>query len=108
AVAAVHAAHGPHLALACQVLTVATQLGGSPARAVDRTAVVLRQRAADGQERLAQAAQTRMSAHVLTALPVAVLAVLSLTDPDVRAVLASPIGATIVGVGLLLNLCGWC
>lgn len=107
AVAAVRSTHGPHLRLACQVLAVAARLGGSPAIAADRTAIVLRQRASDGQERLAHAAQARMSAHVLTALPVAVLAILTATDPDVRTVLTSTIGALLVGVGLLLNVAGW-
>lgn len=108
AVASVHADQGPHLLLARQVLDVTTRLGGSPSAAIDRTAVVLRQRAADGHERVAQAAQARMSAHVLTALPVAVLAILAGTDPDVRTTLASPLGAGLVGVGLTLNVAGWC
>lgn len=107
-IAALPTDRGPHLGLACQVIGVAARLGGSPAAAIDRTAVVLRQRAADGAERLAHAAQARTSAHVLTALPLVVLSILFVADPDVRAVLASSTGSVVVGVGLVLNLAGWC
>lgn len=100
-------AGGPHLTLACQVIGVAARLGGAPSTAIERTAVVLRQRAADADERVAQAAQARMSAHVLTALPVAVLGILAGSDPDVRTALAAPVGATAVATGLVLNVVGW-
>lgn len=98
---------GPHLELARNVIRTAATLGGPAALAIDRTAAVLRQRAADHDERAAQAAQARLSGHVLTAVPLAMLALLLVTDADVRNVVTTPIGAACVAAGLLLNTIGW-
>ena len=96
-----------HLALACSVIAVSARVGGSPTAPLDRVAASLRLRAVDGQERATNAAQARMSARVLTVVPLAVLALLLVTDPDVRATIAAPIGALCVAVGLGLNVAGW-
>ncbi len=106
AVDRVHAA-GPHLHLALGVLAAAGRIGGPSAASIDRAAVLLRQRAADLEERLTQAAQARLSTHVMTAVPLVMLAVLVVTDADVRAVATSPTGATCITVGLALNAAGW-
>jgi tight adherence protein B len=98
---------GAHLQLALGVIATASRIGGPSAASIDRTAVVLRQRAADLDERATQAAQARLSSHVMTAVPLMMLAVLVTTDDDVRSVAASPIGALCVGVGLALNAVGW-
>lgn len=95
------------LELAIHALTIAARVGGSPAPAIDRTAAVLRQRTADRAERAAQSAQARMSAHVLTLLPLGVLTLLALIDPDVRTIAAQPVGAACVVTGLTLNAIGW-
>ncbi len=97
---------GPSLRLALGVIATAAQLGGSPAQAIDRTATTLRQRAADADERTVHAAQARLSAHVLTALPIAMLLLLFVTDGDVRAAATSPLGVACIATGLALNMVG--
>lgn len=98
---------GPHLDLALGVLATASRIGGPSAASIDRTAVLLRQRAADLEERSTQAAQARLSTHVMTAVPLLMLAVLVVTDADVRSVTTSPTGILCIAVGLLLNATGW-
>jgi len=95
------------LDLVWSVLAVASDYGGSAAEPIDRAASALRLRSADAHERSAQSAQARLSAHVLTAVPLLVLALLLATDPDVRLIVLRPTGGMLVGAGLLLNLCGW-
>ena len=85
---------GTHLRLALVVIATAARLGGSPAAAIDRTAGTLRQRAVDADERNVHAAQARLSAHVLTAVPLAMLLLLLVTDDDVRVTATSTLGAT--------------
>ncbi|HYN34126.1 MAG TPA: type II secretion system F family protein [Ilumatobacteraceae bacterium] len=97
---------GAHLRLAIIVITTAARLGGSPAPAIDRTAATLRQRAVDADERSVQAAQARLSAHVLTAVPLAMLLLLLVTDADVRVAATSTLGGACIGVGLSLNALG--
>ena len=96
-----------HLATACSVIAVSATLGGASAAPLDRVAAALRLRAVDEQERASHSAQARLSAHVLTVLPIGMLCVLVTTDPDVRAAVVEPLGATCVATGLLLNATGW-
>ena len=98
---------GPHLRLALAVLATTSRIGGPSAASIDRTAVLLRQRAADLDERSSQAAQARLSTHVMTAVPLLMLAVLVATDGEVRAAATSPVGAVCVAAGLTLNIIGW-
>jgi Flp pilus assembly protein TadB len=98
---------GPHLRLALSVIATAARLGGPSAASIDRTAMLLRQRATDSDERATQAAQARLSAHVMTAVPLLMLAVLVVTDGDVRSAAASTTGAILVVTGLVLNAVGW-
>lgn len=98
---------GPHVRLALGVLATTGRIGGPAAASIDRTAMALRQRAADLDERSTQAAQARLSTHVMTAVPLLMLAVVASTDHDVRAVSTSPIGVVCITSGLLLNLAGW-
>lgn len=98
---------GPHLRLALSVIATASRIGGPSAAAIDRTAVVLRARAADLDDRTTHTAQARLSAHVMTAVPLLTLAVLTATDGDVRSVVTSTIGALCVGAGLVVNAIGW-
>gem|GEM_PF-919873 len=97
----------PHLELLLSVLAAATEFGGGAAVPIDRVGAALRLRMADGQERAAQSAQARLSAHVLTVVPLGVLALLASTDADVREVSTGGIGLVVVCFGLLLNLVGW-
>jgi tight adherence protein B len=98
---------GPHTRLALVVIAAVADLGGAPAIALDRVAATLRARAADADERAVQAAQARLSGQVLTALPIGMLALLAATDADVRAAVATPIGAACVAAGIALNTVGW-
>jgi tight adherence protein B len=97
----------PHLRLALGVIATASRIGGPAAASIDRAAMLLRQRASDLDERATQAAQARLSSHVMTAVPLLMLAALVATDDDVRSVVASPIGTLCVGTGLALNAVGW-
>ncbi len=98
---------GRHLATACSVIAVSATLGGASAAPLDRVAAALRLRAVDEQERASHSAQARLSAHVLTVIPIGMLCLLLTTDPDVRAAIVEPLGATCVATGLLLNATGW-
>ncbi len=94
------------LATMAAVVAATASLGGAAAAPLDRFAVTMRQRASDDLERDAHSAQAKMSAKVLTSVPLAVLALLLMTDADVRAVLASTTGGAVVTLGLVLNTLG--
>ncbi len=98
---------GAHLDLALAVIAATSEVGGSAAAAIDRVGATLRQRAADQAERRVHAAQARLSAHVMTAVPLSMLGLLLATDHDVRTVMATPVGATCLIAGLTLNGGGW-
>lgn len=97
----------PHLRLVGSVLAGSADIGGSAAAPLDRVAAALRLRVVDGQERAAHSAQARLSAHVLTLVPVGVLALLVSTDAHVRSVVVRPVGAALLAAGMVLNLSGW-
>ena len=88
------------------VATIATE-GGSGAEALDRCASRLRARADDRRERRLAAAPARLSAVVMTVLPLGVLALLAVTSASVRTHLGRPVGAVAIGFGLALNIAGW-
>ena len=94
------------LAAFAAMVGAAAHLGGSVSTPLERFAVVMRQRVSDDLERGAQSAQAKMSARVLTMVPLAVLVLLLTTDADVRSVLAEPPGAGVVVIGLTLNTVG--
>jgi Flp pilus assembly protein TadB len=96
----------PHLELLCSVVAATAEFGGGAAAPIDRVGATLRLRSADGQERAAQSAQARLSAHVLTVVPLSVLALLVGTDADVREVSTAGPGLLVISVGLALNLTG--
>ena len=96
-----------HLRLALGVIATASRIGGPSAASIDRTAALLRQRAADLEERSTQAAQARLSTHVMTAVPLVMLAALLATDADVRSAATAPAGIACIGAGILLNAIGW-
>ncbi|MFZ9017844.1 MAG: type II secretion system F family protein [Ilumatobacteraceae bacterium] len=89
------------------VLVACATAGGPAAEPLDRVASTLRRRAADEAERLVQSAQARLSARVMTVIPLLVLLILLLTSTTVRGSLVTPMGAITVVVGLLLNVIGW-
>lgn len=96
-----------HAALAVTVLRTCAELGGPPSEPLDRAASVLRGRAADLAERRTHSAQARLSAVVMTWLPVVMLALLVASSAPVRAALARPSGVAVLTVGALLNVAGW-
>lgn len=93
--------------LARPVLHTCAVMGGPAAPALERVAVTLRMRAAIADEQSAQSAQARLSARVLTVVPVGILAVLVAADPAVRAAVATPGGLALVLAGALTNGAGW-
>lgn len=96
-----------HVELAVTVLRACAINGGPPAEPLDRAAATLRGRARDAAERRTQSAQARLSAVVMTVLPVAMLVVMLVTSPATRSAASSPAGVLVVGVGGLLNVAGW-
>jgi tight adherence protein B len=101
-------ARHPDERLALAVIEVVSRAGGPPGEPIDRAAAVLRERRAMMRERDVGAAQARLSAHVLCALPVAVTAWSLVTDERIRHVLVgTPIGLTCLMVGGGLDLLGW-
>ena len=100
-------AHVPPTAMAATVLRTCADLGGPAAGPLDRVAAMLRVRAAVADEQAAQSAQARLSARVLTVVPVALLGLLLVTDHRVRAAVATAAGGAAIAAGLGLNLVGW-
>lgn len=97
----------PAVDLALTAVATCATVGGPAAPALERVATTLRTRAALADEISAQSAQARLSATVLTLVPVALLVVLVLADHDVRAQLQRPAGITSLVAGTAFNLCGW-
>lgn len=89
------------------VLAACAAAGGPAAQPLDRLAAVLRRRAADAAERQVHSAQARLSALVMTVIPVAVLLLLLSTSASVRTLTTSTGGALTLVVGLALNGSGW-
>ena len=94
-------------AVATQAITAALLLGGSQALALDSAASLLRERQAVALERSAHSAQARLSARVMTIVPVAFTAWVLLTNDQARAATATPFGSAALAAGVLLNLTGW-
>jgi tight adherence protein B len=97
----------PDLDLVLVVVRACAEHGGEGAEPIDRAAAALRQRAALAGERRTNSAQARMSALVMTCLPLAMLALLALTSRSVRAASTSPAGLVAIALGAMLNLAGW-
>lgn len=98
----------PDLALTVQALSATAHLGGPIAATLDEAAAVLRERAAARAERRAHGSQARLSARVLTVVPVGFAlwsAVASQRTRDVY--ISTAAGGISASVGLILNLAGW-
>lgn len=84
------------------------QTGGNLADVLNRIAEVMRARARTYREINIQAAEMRLSARVLIALPFFVAGVISIGNPSYLAVLfEEPLGRIIIGIQLLLMLLGY-
>jgi tight adherence protein B len=98
----------PHVALVRQMLDATGDLGGPIAPALDAAATVLRDRAAVAADTLVHSAQARLSARILTVVPLGFAAWGVATSPRTRdAVLHSTLGAACAVAGIALNLAGW-
>ena len=94
-------------AVVVQVLGAAAELGGPVAATLDAGASLLRERVAAREEALAHSAQARLSARVLTAVPVAFAAWSAVGSASFRAAVLTPAGTAAVALGGALNLAGW-
>lgn len=94
-------------ALANRALAVAATSPSSAADTCERAARAIRDRRAVAAERAAQSAPARLSARVMTVLPLGVAAWAAAVDDDVRHVLtATPLGWACLAGGVGLNLAG--
>ena len=88
------------------VIRACADVGGSPAVPLERVGDMLLARAAERDERRAGTAQARLSARVLTAVPLGVAAFLAVSEPAIRAVLSTPAGGACLVAGVVLNVLG--
>jgi tight adherence protein B len=96
-----------HLEVALTVIRACAAHGGPAAEPLSRAAATLRGRAADAAERRTQSAQARMSAIVMTVLPVCMLGLLLVTSGSVRTFAAGPLGLAVIATGTAANALGW-
>lgn len=97
----------PDTALAVHVLRLCALQGGHVSESLDRAAATLRERHAASQERIAQAAQARLSAKVLTVVPIAFASWTLITSSSVQQFMITPAGVVCAATGIALNLLGW-
>jgi tight adherence protein B len=94
-------------AVVVQSVSVASELGGPMAATIDAAAALLRERDAIRAEAVAHSAQARLSARVLTAVPLVFATWSTVTSDSFRQSLGTPIGSACIVLGALLNLAGW-
>ncbi|HEX2786196.1 MAG TPA: type II secretion system F family protein [Ilumatobacteraceae bacterium] len=98
----------PDLALTVQALSASAHLGGPIALTLDDAAAVLRERAAARAERRAHGAQARLSARVLTIVPLGFAGWSVVASTRTRDVYLSSLAGGICALcGLTLNVAGW-
>ncbi|MEQ1700281.1 MAG: hypothetical protein ABMA25_09225 [Ilumatobacteraceae bacterium] len=97
----------PDEAVVVQALSAAHALGGPMAATLHAGAALLRERAAIRAEAQAHSAQARLSARVLTAVPLVFAGWSTLSSSSFRAAVLSPIGVASTTLGGLCNLLGW-
>lgn len=99
---------GGDLALTVQALSAAAHLGGPIAATLDEAAAVLRERAAARAERRAHGSQARLSARVLTIVPLGFAVWSATISQRTRDVYISTAAGGVSAIcGLALNLLGW-
>ena len=99
--------HPPALQVALTVIRACATQGGPAGEPLSRAAAILRGRAADAAERRTHSAQARLSAFVMTILPLCMLLLLVLTSGSVRRFVTTPLGLCVVASGAALNAIGW-
>jgi len=97
----------PDEAVVVQAITAAHALGGPVAATLDAASSLLRERAAIRAEAQAYSAQARLSARVLTGVPLAFAGWSTVASRSFRAALLSPLGLASATVGGAANLLGW-
>ncbi len=97
----------PDVTLAVHVLALCAAQGGNISESMDRAAATLRERHGMRLERQAHSAQARLSARVLTAVPIAFACWTLATTPTVRAFTSTPAGLACVALGAATNAAGW-
>jgi tight adherence protein B len=100
-------ASDPDEAVALQTLSVALSLGGPTAAVLQSGATLLRERASVRAEASAHAAQARLSARVLTAVPLLFATWGAVASPSFRQALLGPLGTGAAMAGVALNAIGW-
>ncbi len=100
-------ADDPDTALAVHVLRLCVIQGGKVSESIDRAAATLRERDSTAQERIAQSAQARISAQLLTAVPIAFAIWTLSTTASMRQFVATPPGFICISLGIAFNVVGW-
>lgn len=94
-------------AVVVQAVRAAHALGGPTAATLDFASALLRERAVIRGEAAAFSAQGRLSARVLTGVPLAFAGWSAVSSPTFRAAMVSPPGIGSVAAGGVCNLLGW-
>ena len=97
----------PDETVVLQVVSASLALGGPVAATLDTGAALLRERSTARAEAHAHSAQARLSARVLTAVPLTFASWSVLASPSFRTALTSTPGLVSALVGGTLNLAGW-
>jgi Flp pilus assembly protein TadB len=96
------------VALTVQALSATAHLGGPVAATLDEAAAVLRERSAARAERQAHGSQARLSARVLTIVPLVFAAWSAVASQRTRDVYVSQVAGSVCALcGLALNIVGW-
>lgn len=95
------------LQMVIAAISAATASGSAVSPALNRAEQVLRRRADQRREITVASASARMSAMVLTVLPLVVLGVAAIASATVRAYATSTTGRLTIGIGMLLAGTGW-
>lgn len=95
------------LSIVTQSINAAMELGGPVAATLHHAAALLRERAAQRAEAAAHSAQARLSAKVLTAVPIAFAVWSAATSATFRDAITSPTGVIAASAGLATNALGW-
>lgn len=94
-------------AVVLQALRATHRLGGPIAATLDAASALLRERAVIRSEALAYSAQARLSARVLTGVPLVFAGWSAVSSRNFRTAVLSPIGLASAVLGAACNLLGW-
>lgn len=97
----------PDEAVVVHALLAAHDLGGPIAPTIDAASALLRERNAIRDEANAHAAQARLSARVLTTVPLIFMAWSLASSGSFRSAVLGSAGALSVSLGAICNLTGW-